>query len=79
VDESKTTPVSWKDIYYVNAEIKKYDDAMKDICEKYNIPYIDVFGLLDAGDFEDGLHPNAVGHEKLFMKIRDFLEIQNWI
>ncbi len=79
VDEAKTMPVSWKDIYYINAEIKKYDEAMRDVCKEHNIPYLDIFGLLNVDDFEDGLHPNAAGHEKIFTKARDFLTANNWI
>jgi lysophospholipase L1-like esterase len=79
VDESKTTPVSWKDIYYVNSEIKKYNDKMKEVCEKNNVLFLDIFGLLNKQDFEDGLHPNASGHEKIFAQVKDFLINQNWI
>ena len=79
VDESKTTPVSWKDIYYVNSEIKKYDEAMRDVCKENNIPYLDIFGLLENNDFEDGLHPNTKGHEKIFRKVKDFLVDNSWI
>jgi len=28
---------------------------------------------LEFSDLEDGLHPNAKGHEKMFQRIRDFL------
>ena len=79
VDESKTTPVSWKDIYYLNSEIKKYDEVIKNVCLENNLPYLDIFGLLDKGDFEDGLHPNTKGHEKIFTKVKDFLIDNNWI
>ena len=79
VDESKTTPVSWKDIYYVNAEIKKYDEIMENVCRDNGLKYLNIFGLLNKEDFEDGLHPNAVGHEKIFIKVRDFLLENNWI
>lgn len=79
VDETKTMPVSWKDIYYVNVEIKKYDEAMKDVCKENNIPYLDIFGLLKNEDFEDGLHPNTLGHKKIFEKVKSFLEEKKWI
>lgn len=78
-DESKTTPVSWKDIYYVNAEIKKYNEIMRDVCKENSVPYLDVFGLLNNEDFEDGLHPNSAGHKKIFEKVKDFLETHKWI
>ncbi len=34
IDEEKTTPVSWEDIYYTNENIKKYKEVMKKVCEK---------------------------------------------
>ena len=79
VDETKTTPVSWKDIYYVNAEIKKYDETMKNVCKENEIPYLSIFGLLENSDFEDGLHPNAQGHQKIYEKVKDFLSQKHFI
>lgn len=79
VDESKTMPVAWEDIYYINSEIQKYDQVMKDVCERNRIPYLDIFGLLEKEDFEDGIHPNAKGHEKIFVKARNFLKKLGWI
>ncbi len=73
-DESKTMPVSWRDIYYTNKDIKIYNQTIKEVCEKNNILFLDVFGILDNNDFEDGLHPNASGHHKLFEKVKNFLE-----
>lgn len=79
VDETKTMPVSWKDIYYVNSEIKKYNEAMRDVCKENQVPYLDIFGLLENEDFEDGLHPNTMGHKKVFEKVKSFLEENKWI
>lgn len=62
VDEARTKPVLWRDIYYTNENIKKYKEAMKEICEKHNIVFLDIFGLLTVEDLSDGLHPNAQGH-----------------
>lgn len=52
---------------------------MRGVCEKNSIPYCDIFSVLKNEDLEDGLHPNAAGHEKLFAVIRDFLEKNKWI
>ncbi len=79
VNEAKTAPVSREDIYYVNTEIKKYNEVMKIVCEKNDILYLNIFGLLNNEDFEDGLHPNSVGHEKIFTKVKDFLMENKWI
>ena len=77
-DESKTMPVSWIDIYYTNENIKKYSDIMKKVCQKNNVLFLDI-GLLNNEDFDDGLHPNAIGHEKIFIQVRNFLEKYKWI
>ena len=29
--------------------------------------------LLNESDLEDGLHPNSIGHEKIFLRVKDFL------
>lgn len=79
VDETKTMPVSWEDIYYVNVEIKKYDEVMRDVCKANNIPYLDIFGLLKNEDFKDGLHPNTAGHKKIFERVKNFIEENKWI
>jgi lysophospholipase L1-like esterase len=78
VDESKTTPVSWSNISYLNSEIKKYNEEMAKICAEQGILFIDTFDLLVGEDLEDGLHPNAPGHEKIFTKVRDSLEVNGW-
>lgn len=79
VDESRTTPVSWKDIYYINDQIQKYAAVMKRVCEENSVLYLDIFGLLDRKDLIDGLHPNSTGHQKIFGKVKSFLEENGWI
>ena len=71
-DESKTMPVPWIDIYYKNENIKKYSKIMEDVCREQGVLFLDVPDL--ANDkFEDGLHPNAKGHEKIFQRVKEFL------
>jgi len=77
-DESNTMPVPWVDIYYTNQNIEKYREIMKDVCRENDILFLDIKPL-DNGDFDDGLHPNAAGHEKIFIQVRDFLIANKWI
>lgn len=79
VDETKTMPVSWIDLYYINAEIKKYDEIMRDVCKENGVLYLNIFGLLENTDLDDGLHPNTSGHKKIFDVVKDFLENNKWI
>lgn len=73
-DERKTMPVSWCSLIYENKNIKKYNDIIKNICEKNNILFIDTFGVLENNDFSDGLHPNPSGHEKIFEYVKNFIK-----
>ena len=76
--EEKTTPVPWADIYYTNANIERYVNAMEEICSEHHVLYLNI-APLNAEDFDDGLHPNAAGHEKIYLQVRDFLIGQKWI
>ncbi len=79
VDEKKVNPKSWNlDFSTKNNDVQKYDRAIKDFCKKNNLLFIEMYDLLDKDDLEDGLHPNAKGHEKIFQKVKDFL-IENKI
>ena len=74
MDESKTMPIPWNTIkFYDEENVKLYNTKIKEVCDKNNLQFIDMLGLLNNSDLEDGLHPNPKGHEKIFLKIKDFL------
>jgi acyl-CoA thioesterase I len=77
-DESKTMPVYWGDVYYVNEALQKYNAILKEVCEENNILFLDR-GLLEMNELEDGIHPNSAGHEKIFQKVKQFLKDNKWI
>ncbi|MDI6737188.1 MAG: SGNH/GDSL hydrolase family protein, partial [Nanoarchaeota archaeon] len=75
VDEAKTTPIPWQtDFHYTNDNLKKYDEKIKEAAVKSGCYYFGIFDLLQPEHLEDGLHPNAKGHEKLFLAVKDFLD-----
>lgn len=75
VDEAKVMPIPWdRTKYYENEIIRKYDQAISDVCKKNGIPFVSVIEVLNIGDLEDGLHPNSSGHAKMFEKIRPEVE-----
>ncbi len=78
-DESKTMPVPWRNIYYTNKDIKTYNEIIRKVCKENSVLFLDILGLLENSDFEDGLHPNAKGHNKIFQKVRNFLEAHKLI
>jgi len=77
-DESRTMPVPWANIYCTNKNIQKYIQITKEVCGKQEVIFFDLESL-DNQDFDDGIHPNTKGHEKIFIQIKDFLIKKNWI
>src|SRR3989338_8861060 len=77
-DATKTMPVSWIDVYSTNEDIQRYSKVMEETCKEHGALFMDLT-LLDNSDFEDGLHPNASGHEKIFQQVKEFLTKHNWI
>lgn len=75
VDESKTTPIlKNKKKFSTNKNLELYDRAMKDVALSKGalfLPCIDLLGIDDLSD--DGRHPDSVGHEKIFLGVKDFL------
>lgn len=78
VDESKVTPVPIgdKNINYDNTNIDLYNSLIKDVCDKNNIPFLEVQDLLNLSDLDDGLHPNTEGHQKMFQEVKEFVKTE---
>lgn len=80
IDEKQTQPVPWeRDIFYSQERVEQYDDVIKKVCEKNNLPFVNIIDLLELNDLEDGLHPNSRGHEKIFKEVKKFLIEQKLI
>ncbi len=77
-DESKTMPVSWINIFYTNENITRYSKVMEEVCNKNGVLFMNI-NTLENNDFEDGLHPNSSGHEKIFQQVKSFSAQNNWI
>lgn len=75
VDEKRTMPIPWSPTkYYDNSSLAKYDGIVQSFCEKNAIPWVDISQLLTSDDLDDGLHPNARGHQKIFVAVRNNLK-----
>lgn len=79
--DDMTSPAAWRhDLYYNGNEIKKYEEAMKNVAAEMDIPFIPVFNSfkehIDAGEdlLPDGLHPNDVGHELIYQIVMPRLQ-----
>ncbi len=75
VDESKTIPLNEEGENYSNKNLLKYNNIIEKVCEENNLGFIPICGLLDIEkDLFDGVHPNEVGHRKIFEKILPVVE-----
>ncbi|MDA9129106.1 GDSL-type esterase/lipase family protein [Candidatus Gracilibacteria bacterium] len=76
IDESKTNrDISrWGNNSYFNDTISEYNTLLENLALESTCGYIDIFGMMNQDDFEDGLHPNAQGHKKMYQKIKQCLE-----
>ncbi len=74
VDEAKTNPIPWNlDANYKNKDVIKYNSIIEKFCTSNSLPFIFMYDLLTDADLDDGLHPNAIGHEKMYQRVKEFL------
>lgn len=72
VYENRINPSGSK---FVNSEIQKYNDFVRELAESEGLIFIPVGGMLDTDtDLADGLHPNAQGYQKMFEVISTHLK-----
>jgi lysophospholipase L1-like esterase len=79
IDDSKTQPISSGTSYFLLKDVKEYAELVKNECQKLSVPYLDTFSEWIAEDYkqylaEDGLHPNVLGHQKIFTEIKHWFE-----
>ncbi len=78
LENSKLQPVPWrKEISYSNENCRRFNEIVKSVCSKNNLPFMDSFGVLSKSGYmehlEDGCHPDSEGHEMLFKLVLKFL------
>ena len=68
VDEKVVNP--WKDKgFYYNKIINKYDAIIENFATSHDLIYIPMSDILRDSDLYDGLHPNEIGHKKMFDRV----------
>lgn len=74
-DDSNTIPLprSTTGKCYTKENTKKYNEIIKTVCKDSNATFINIFDLLNDEDFDDGLHPNLGGHQKIFEIVKQVL------
>jgi len=81
VDESRTNPLPWADMSFLNDNIIIYEDAAREISRANKLPFVQVhhefLSRIENGEnlwSHDGLHPNDAGHELIFQLVRPVLD-----
>lgn len=57
---------------FTRQRTKDYDQIIKEVAEKHACRFIDLLDELAPEDFQDGLHPNDLGHRKMFAVIKKY-------
>jgi len=57
---------------FTRQRTEKYDQVIKEVAEKYHCRFIHLLNELATEDFQDGLHPNDLGHRKMFAVIKKY-------
>jgi len=75
VDESIT--LNYEDTIFTNERIKQFNDKVKELCQKNNLPFFDMFREFSKLNYQklldDGLHPNSNGYQEMYKLIKNFL------
>ncbi len=82
VDESALDPIPWSSAYsYLEGNRAKFDNILGVLAKRHNCLYIKTNDLYK--DFSkyttDGIHPNADGHQLIFERVKDCLELEGII
>ncbi|MGD9544304.1 MAG: SGNH/GDSL hydrolase family protein [Methylocystis sp.] len=77
-DESRTTPLSGTDSYYLLHDAEAYSNELVSVARAQGARILDFFSILQNEDMspllaDDGLHGNAKCHERLFHMTREFM------
>lgn len=74
--DAKTTPLprSTTGKCYTKERVKKYNDSIKNMCEKNSLLFVDISTVMSDKDYGDGLHPNIEGHKKIFEEVMPVLK-----
>lgn len=75
VNEKYTVPISWNhNESYFNKNIEKYNQKIKECCIKKKIAFLNILDKMEMQNLSsDGIHPNEMGHRKLFEILKEEL------
>lgn len=73
IDETKVGMKSSKKSKRTNERVNMFNDILASASKQYNVLFISLKGILQNEDLPDGLHPNALGHQKIADQVNTVL------
>jgi lysophospholipase L1-like esterase len=61
-----------------NDDILEYNKVIHSVAAERGAIYLNFFGLMEADDLSDGVHPNGKGYVKLYLAVKAELEQRGW-
>jgi lysophospholipase L1-like esterase len=78
IDQAKVDPIPWDPaLSYKTELVKQYNRAMKLVAEAEKLKFVDLFNQLPPEyikTLDDGVHPDAIGHEMIFNLVKTVLK-----
>lgn len=83
VDESKTnpkpSPFDNSKSYFTNARRTQFQSTLMNLCNEMGVQFVDTDKSIEEWQanylYDDGLHPNAKGHQLIFQSICNYLTV----
>ncbi|MEK7638589.1 MAG: GDSL-type esterase/lipase family protein [Patescibacteria group bacterium] len=80
VDDRLLNPMPWKPTHgYAQTFVDAYNEVLLKTSEEEKVQLMDirgVFGDQIGSCLDDGIHPNAVGHQRIFERVKHVLEME---
>lgn len=74
-EDSLTNPIPYSSIgrCFCRKNIENYNESIQETCLKEKVTFIQMQDYMKDIHYDDGIHPNVNGHQKIFEKVRDTL------
>lgn len=74
--DSLVQPIQWSKTKksYKTLILKEYDEILQESSKANGVNYIAMWEALTPSNLADGLHPNAAGYEKMYLRIHEAIK-----
>jgi acyl-CoA thioesterase I len=77
IEQSKVDPIPWAEEKkgYRKELVEQFNNKIKHVCNEKGVYFIELYEKLikESKILEDGVHPDSLGHKKIFLIVKNFL------